>query len=540
MKKLNIVFILISLLLLSLTKVGASEGAIVCSIAEFVQTYENPAQIELPQGRIVFIDESASVWASLAPRLNSIFLKLNDLEDVSVKFYVEMPNLAYGDIPELAFFECSRLTSFSAPVFQGNMADGAFGGCTQMTSFSAPKMCGELGNSSFTRCESLTTFDAPNITGWIPMMAFSYCSSLTFLGLPNVNGFIGNGAFVGCFNLKEVYLPSTIDGMGAAVFEDCPALRYITLGLVGERDPGNVDPDAFSGVDWDLCELNYVGTPDYSAVEPMTTEEFVERFKDVDASCLPQGRIVLTDKDNSTWNADAFVPGVASDFRDILLKLNELEGAEIEIIMPAFTEDIPARAFYYCQALKRFSAPIAKGSIYDYAFEECYSLEEVSLYTMTGTVHSGAFKNCSSLELVDMNRVCGIISSSAFTNCTSLQNVSFPLLRLEIQDSAFENCSSLTSIHMPYFEGALGNNVFQGCSKLTNIVLGPVGRMKPIYGNVFGEGFIADKCYIVFLGTPHCSIYPDLMMWTIECGDDFQQHHFADIVILDELPKGDF
>ncbi|MDR0754764.1 MAG: leucine-rich repeat protein [Prevotellaceae bacterium] len=109
-------------------------------------------------------------------------------------------------IGEVAFCECTVLTSVTIGNSVTTISDGAFHSCTGLTSVSIPN--------------SVTT---------IGVIAFGYCYDLTEVSIPNSVTTIGDYAFTECFSLTEVInMSATPQNISSLVF-DGVTLNSLTL-----------------------------------------------------------------------------------------------------------------------------------------------------------------------------------------------------------------------------------------------------------------------------------------------------------------------
>ena len=104
----------------------------------------------------------------------------------------DIKNVVVGDgvtsIGDVAFFECSSLTSVTIP--------------DSVTS---------IGDSAFQYCSSLESINISDSLSKIPDSCFSGCSKLTNITLPNRLTSIGDSAFFECSSLIEITIPSKIE-----------------------------------------------------------------------------------------------------------------------------------------------------------------------------------------------------------------------------------------------------------------------------------------------------------------------------------------
>ena len=193
-------------------------------------------------------------------------------------------------IGEIAFRDCTGLTSVSFPAsltsIGKNAFDGckgltsvdlsictsltsiggyAFDGCTGLTSVSFPASLTSIGWSAFEKCSGLTTVSLSGCTSLtsIGESAFEGCSSLTSVTvdvgnstykavdnvvytkdgttlvfaaggltsvtIPNTVTSIGNGAFDGCTGITSVSFPASLTKIGRWAFSGCDNLTSATF-----------------------------------------------------------------------------------------------------------------------------------------------------------------------------------------------------------------------------------------------------------------------------------------------------------------------
>jgi len=151
----------------------------------------------------------------------------------------QIPNSVI-DIDEVAFYNCTGLTSVTIPSSVTCIGENAFLGCSGLTNIQI-----ESGNLEYCSLDGvlfnfdkseLVTFPAgkageyqiPSSVTSIGYNAFRDCSGLTSVSIPNSVTYIGTGAFSGCNGLTSVTIPSSVTNIGG-VFNGCENLKSIYL-----------------------------------------------------------------------------------------------------------------------------------------------------------------------------------------------------------------------------------------------------------------------------------------------------------------------
>ena len=130
----------------------------------------------------------------------SAFRDCSNLESVDIS---EAENI--DRIWNHAFYNCSKLNSFSFPKSLNNIGSFSFANCTSLTDIIFPNNLESIGEYAFNGCSSITAIDIPNSVIAVGEAAFGYCTSLEKITIPNSLLYIPKGLFSRCTSINEVY-----------------------------------------------------------------------------------------------------------------------------------------------------------------------------------------------------------------------------------------------------------------------------------------------------------------------------------------------
>ena len=186
-------------------------------------------------------------------------------------------------IGDMAFANCSGLTSVSIPNSVTAIGDRAFYNCSNLaafygkyssddnrcliidgnliafapadvTDYTIPNSVTTIGDRAFYRCSDLTSVSIPNSVTAIGNSAFYNCKGLTSVSIPNSVTSIGNSAFNWCSGLTSVSIPSSVTAIGSNAFELCSGLQYVKVEWPSPEDIV-LGPNIFNWVDTQNCAL---------------------------------------------------------------------------------------------------------------------------------------------------------------------------------------------------------------------------------------------------------------------------------------------
>lgn len=132
-------------------------------------------------------------------------------------------------IDEMAFYNCSGLTSVTIPNSVIDINYGAFSGCSNLISIDLGSSVTKIDNSAFSRCRNLTAASIPSSVTEIGSNAFSECYGLEFVSIPNSITIIDQSTFYSCKKLKSVNIPNSVTKISASAFRNCYDLASVYI-----------------------------------------------------------------------------------------------------------------------------------------------------------------------------------------------------------------------------------------------------------------------------------------------------------------------
>ena len=222
----------------------------------------------------------------------------------SNKSYIKVVEISDGvtSIGNLAFYECSRLTTVTIPnsvtsigrnaffntQWYKNQSDGLIyigmvaykykGTMPNNTSIIIKDGTTSIGSNAFDSCKGLTSVTIPNSVTSIGEYAFAYCYGLTSVTIPNSVTSIANGAFENCSGLTSLIIPNSVTSINRAAFHDCYRLTSVTCEATSVPA---TESDAFSNVSSATLYVPASALEDYKATAPWSGFGTIKAIGDV-------------------------------------------------------------------------------------------------------------------------------------------------------------------------------------------------------------------------------------------------------------------
>ena len=128
----------------------------------------------------------------------------------------------------------------------------AFQNCSGLTSVTIGNSVTSIGNAAFANCTGLSTVTIGNSVTNIGGAAFQGCTGLTSVTIPNSVTKIGINAFINCTGLSTVTIGNSVTRIDPNAFANCNALTSI---ICNATTPITIFSSVFGGVNLAACSL---------------------------------------------------------------------------------------------------------------------------------------------------------------------------------------------------------------------------------------------------------------------------------------------
>ena len=433
-------------------------------------------------------------------------------------------------IDDVAFYDCSGLTSVTIPNSVTSIGDGAFSGCSGLTSVTIGNSVTSIGDGAFSGCSGLTSVTIPNSVISIGNDAFSYCSGLTSVTIPNSVTSIDYDTFYGCESMASVTIGSSVGYIDDSAFLGCYALDTINFNAINCADffwPGEGDEGApfdnlnistinigdgvqripayftmgFSGLTSVTIpnSVTYIGEYAFVGCSGLTSLTIPNSVTEIGyaafSDCSGLTRIIVesgNSKYDSRNNCNAIIETatntlvngcMATVIPNSVTYIGEYAfggcSGLTNLTIPNSVTSIGNEAFYACNGLTNVTIPNSVTEIGKYAFWYCSGLTSVNIGNSVTEIGELAFSGCSGLALITVesgntifdsrNNCNAIIKTASNTLIVGCKATVIPNSVTSIGNHAFSGCSGLTSVTIPNSVTSVGECAFNGCSALDTL-----------------------------------------------------------------------
>ena len=310
----------------------------------------------------------------------------------------------------------------------GNLA---FKDCTKITSIAIPDSVVYIGRSAFYNCTSLKSITIPDGVKEIGYAAFSECAGLVSAKIPDNVTKIGDSAFINCANLTKIDVTAGNKYYSSAngVLFDKNKSEIICY-PAGIKNVGYSIPDGVTVIRdraFNKCiSLNSITIP--KSVQDIETYSFFG------CTSLEAINVAASNKNYTDVNGILF----SKDKTKIVCYPANKKNMGYSI--PVSVKVVGVAAFRDCIYLKGITIPDSVTNIEHHAFSNCKSLKSITIPDSITAIEMATFIDCASLTGVKIPDSVTSIRSGAFSNCTSLTKITIPAGVKTIADSALGYC----------------------------------------------------------------------------------------------------
>ena len=297
-----------------------------------------------------------------------------------------------------------------------------------------------IGNLAFKNCTKITSIAMPDSVVYIGRSAFYNCTSLKSITIPDGVKEIGYAAFSECAGLVSVKIPDNVTKIGESAFINCANLTKIDV------TAGNKYYSSANGVLFNkdkseiICYPAGIKNVGYSIPDGVT----VIRDRAFN-KCISLNSITIP---KSVQDIDTYSFFGCTSLEAINVAGSNKNYADVNGIL--FSKDKTKIVCYPANKKNMsYSIPVSVKVVGVAAFRDCIYLKGITIPDSVTNIEHHAFSNCKSLKSITIPDSITAIEMATFIDCASLTGVKIPASVTSIGWGAFSNCTSLTKITIP-------------------------------------------------------------------------------------------
>ena len=297
-----------------------------------------------------------------------------------------------------------------------------------------------IGNLAFKNCTKITSIAMPDSVVYIGRSAFYNCTSLKSITIPDGVKEIGYAAFSECAGLVSVKIPDNVTKIGESAFINCANLTKIDV------TAGNKYYSSANGVLFNkdkseiICYPAGIKNVGYSIPDGVT----VIRDRAFN-KCISLNSITIP---KSVQDIDTYSFFGCTSLEAINVAASNKNYADVNGIL--FSKDKTKIVCYPANKKNMsYSIPVSVKVVGVAAFRDCIYLKGITIPDSVTNIEHHAFSNCKSLKSITIPDSITAIEMATFIDCASLTGVKIPASVTSIGWGAFSNCTSLTKITIP-------------------------------------------------------------------------------------------
>ena len=297
-----------------------------------------------------------------------------------------------------------------------------------------------IGNLAFKNCTKITSIAMPDSVVYIGRSAFYNCTSLKSITIPDGVKEIGYAAFSECAGLVSVKIPDNVTKIGESAFINCANLTKIDV-TAGNKYYSSANGVLFNKDKSELiCYPAGIKNVGYSIPDGVT----VIRDRAFN-KCISLNSITIP---KSVQDIETYSFFGCTSLEAINVAASNKNYADVNGIL--FSKDKTKIVCYPANKKNMsYSIPVSVKVVGVAAFRDCIYLKGITIPDSVTNIEHHAFSNCKNLKSITIPDSITAIEMATFIDCASLTGVKIPDSVTSIGWGAFSNCKSLTKITIP-------------------------------------------------------------------------------------------